>query len=132
VKKLIGIGTGAVGAAVAAMGLFGSGVAAAAPDVVGMLYSDASTAISDAGATAVISVRVGDKAALDQCLVTNAWDSPHIRAANDGSFAHAKDEVMLALNCNGAVATANFPGNSAASPTGRDALAKQQAAPASG
>ena len=121
-KKLVVCGTGAFGVAAAALGLFGAGIAAAAPDVVGKTYSDASSAISDAGAKAVIASRVGDKLSQDQCLVTNAWNAPFVRD-DGGSFGHASSEIMLALNCNGGYATAGNPGNSVASPAGRAAKA---------
>ena len=121
-KKLIALGTGAVGAAAAAMALFGTGVAAAAPDVVGQTYADAVEAIDGEGATAVVASRIGGKLAQDDCIVTNAWDAPFIRDT-DGEFLYNDGEVMLALNCNGEYATATNPGASLASPEGREAKA---------
>ena len=77
-KKII-ISAG-VGAAGVALGLFGAGTAAAAPDVVGMTYGDAVSAIEDDGGTAKISVTVGDRQdAMGDCLVTNATDAPFTR-----------------------------------------------------
>jgi hypothetical protein len=102
--------------------VFGSGVAAAAPDVVGQTYSDAASAIEEEGGTAVVAVRTGDKLPEDECVVTNAWDAPFLRDEGD-SFAHAEGEVMVALNCAGEFATATNPGASLLSPAGREAKA---------
>src|SRR5690349_12299120 len=127
-KKII-VSAG-IGAAGVALGLFGAGVASAAPDVVGMTYGDAVSQIEDGGGTAKISVTVGDRQdAMGDCLVTNATDAPFIRD-NDGEFGHADGEVLLALNCNRGAATAGVPGASAASPEGRAFTAKAEEAAA--
>jgi hypothetical protein len=124
VKKLVvGAGTVVAGAAVAL--LSGAGVAAAAPDVVGYTYSDASSAIENSGSSAKVAVSVGSKLSQGECIVTNAWDAPFVR---DGS--HASGEVMVALNCEGDHATANHPGASVASPAGRQAKAADDLAEA--
>lgn len=121
-KKLV-VGAGAAIATGAAVSmLFGAGVAAAAPDVVGQTYSDASTAIEDSGASTKVAVTVGSKLSQDDCIVTNAWDAPFVRDSG-GSYGHADSEVMVALNCDGDHATANHPGASVASPAGREAKA---------
>ena len=121
-----------VGAAGVALGLFGAGVASAAPDVVGMTYGDAVSAIEDDGGTAKISVTVGDRQdAMGDCLVTNATDAPFVRDLDwAGEFGHADGEVLLALNCNRGAATGTTPGASAASPEGRDFTAKAEEAAA--
>ena len=121
-KKLIVLGGGAVVAASASMALFGAGVAAAAPDVVGQTYEDAASTIEGDGATAIVAVTVGGYLPRDECIVTNAWDAPHIRDVGD-AFVHAESEVMLALNCNAGHATAVGPGPSAAHPAGRESRA---------
>lgn len=122
-KKLIVLGAGAAVAASAASSvLFGAGIAAAAPDVVGQTYSDAATAIEDEGATPKVAVTVGSKLSQDDCIVTNAWDGPFLRD-DGGEFLHADGEVMVALNCDGDHATATNPGASIASPAGREAKA---------
>jgi hypothetical protein len=129
VKKII-ISASTIGAAGFAMGLFGAGIASAAPDVVGMTYSDAVSQIEDGGGTAKISVTVGDRQdAMGDCLVTSATDSPFVRD-DGGEFTHTSDEVLLALNCNRGAATATTPGASMASPEGRafQAKAEEQAA----
>ncbi|AKS36277.1 hypothetical protein [Mycolicibacterium goodii] len=120
-KKLVVMGAAAAATSISTV-LFGAGVAAAAPDVVGQTYADASTAIEDEGSTAKIAVTVGSKLAQDDCIVTNAWDAPFMRDVG-GEFGHADGEVMLALNCDGDHATAKGPGASVASPAGREAKA---------
>ncbi|MBS1691936.1 MAG: hypothetical protein JST91_06930 [Actinobacteria bacterium] len=120
-KKLIVLGSGIV-AASASMALFGSGVAVAAPDVVGQTYADASSAISDSGGSAVVATTVGGRLPQDECIVTNAWSGSFVRDVG-GEFGHSGGEVMLALNCNGDHATATSAGPSVASPEGREAKA---------
>jgi hypothetical protein len=124
VNMLINL-SGGVAVAGAAAALFGAGIAGAAPDVVGDTYSDASTAIEEAGGTAVIATRVGSGADEGECIVTNAWDASFIREGESAS-----GEVMVALNCNSQVASAGKSGNSAASPAGREAKAAQEEAAA--
>ena len=123
---------GAAGVAIGALGLFGAGIASAAPDVVGMTYSDAVSAIEDAGSTAKIAVTVGDRQdAMGDCLVTGATDAPFVRDVDwAGEFAHADSEVLLTLNCDRGAATATTPGASMGSPEGRafQAAAEQKAA----
>ena len=114
--------------AVAASGLFGAGIASAAPDVVGMTVSDATSTIQDGGGTAKVTVTVGDRQdAMGDCLVTNATDAPFLRDTS-GTETHADGEVLLAVNCNRGAATATTPGASAASPEGRAFTAKAQEA----
>ncbi len=130
-KIIISAGTvGAAGVAIGALGLFGAGIAAAAPDVVGMTYGDAVSEIEDGGGTAKIAVTVGDRQdAMGDCLVTNATDAPFVRDSG-GEFGHADSEVLLTLNCNRGAATATTPGASAASPEGRAFTAKAEEAAA--
>ena len=118
-RKLIVLGTGT---AAVSMAFFGTGVAAA-DDYAGQTYADASSAASDAGQTVIVANRVGDKLPQDECIVTRSWDAPFIRDDVEGEFGHASDEVELSLNCNGGYATAAKPGNSLASPEGREAKA---------
>jgi hypothetical protein len=124
-KNLSIFGGGVLIAAAASAALLGSGVATAAPDVVGQTYADATTAIEEEGSTAVVAVRTGGTLPQDECVVTNAWDAPFVRDLiyEDTAFAHADSEVMLALNCAGGFATATNPGASLASPMGREAKA---------
>jgi hypothetical protein len=117
VKKLIVIGSGAIGA-LAFSTVFGTGIAAA-DDYAGQKYSDASSAASDAGQTVVVAARVGDKVSQDDCLVTRSQGAPFA----DGSGVHVSKTVQFYLNCNGGYATAGMPGPSLGSPEGRSAKA---------
>jgi hypothetical protein len=130
-KIIVSAGTiGAAGVAMGALGLFGAGIASAAPDVVGMTYGDAVSAIEEDGGTSKIAVTVGDRQdAMGDCLVTNASDAPFVRDSA-GEFGHADGEVLLTLNCNRGAATAGVPGASAASPEGRAFTAKAEEAAA--
>ncbi|MBJ7341759.1 PASTA domain-containing protein [Mycolicibacterium sp.] len=109
--------------AVSAMFLFGAGVAHAGstPDVVGQKYSDAQTAISGAGLTAVVSTTVGDQLARPDCMVTNTV--ARTVPAPENSSGSATNQVLVSLNCEASEASATKPGFSAASPEGRAAAA---------
>ena len=117
-KKLIVVGSGAIGA-LALSTLLGGGIAAA-DDYAGQTYSDAASAASDAGQTVVVAARVGDKADEGDCIVTRSQTAP-FASANDGI--HVSDTVQFYLNCNGGYATATTPGPSLASPEGAAAKA---------
>jgi len=118
VKKLIVVGTGAIGA-LALSTLLGGGVAAA-DDYAGQLYSDASSAASDSGLSVVVASRIGDKVDEGDCTVVRSQTAP-FASANDG--VHVSDTVQFYLNCNGGYATATTPGPSVASPLGSAAKA---------
>lgn len=111
--------------AVAGAALVGAGEAAAIPDVVDRSYTDAKRIIQQYGGNAVVATRVGNGADEGNCLVTNAWDAA-VRRPNSRGRPVANRDVMVALNCNGVLAAPGSPGNSAMSPTGRDAKAEQQ------
>jgi hypothetical protein len=98
-------------------------VAVAAPDVVGDTYRDAKSTIQATGAAVIIATKTGGLAEEDKCIVTNAWDKPNVA----GSRTAPENAVWVALSCNAAVASPGSPGNSAASPEGRQALAAQEA-----
>lgn len=122
VKKVISIGfLSATSAAAASAALCGAGIAAAAPDVVGMKYSDALKEIEDSGGTAVIATRVGDKLEEGDCIVTNIWDSSFLRISEPDS-----DQLSVVLNCAGGYATATGPGASVGSPLGRQAKSEAE------
>ena len=121
-KKFGIYATAAVGATAVSMAFFGTGVAAA-DDYAGQKYSDASSAISDAGKKAVIASRTGDTLADDDCIVTHSQSAPWIKGDD---FSPVTDTVLVYLNCNATVATAKDPGNSAGSPEGRQAIADEQ------
>lgn len=118
VNKVIAIG---FVSAMSAAALLGAGAAAAAPNVVGMKYSDAQEQIENAGGKAVVASRVGDKLDLADCIVTNVWDSSFLRIDSADS-----SEMSVALNCNGEYATATHPGASVGNPAGRAAKSKAE------
>ena len=115
-KKLIVVGSGAIGA-LAVSALLGGGVASA-DDYAGQTYSDASSAASDAGQTVVVAARIGDKLSQGDCIVERSQTAP-FASANDGI--HVSDTVQVYLNCNGGYATATTPGLSQGSEEGRAA-----------
>ena len=117
-KKLIVVGSGAIGA-LAVSALLGGGVASA-DDYAGQTYSDASSAASDSGQTVVVAARTGDKMSEDDCIVERSQPAP-FSSANDGI--HVSDTVQFYLNCNAGYATATSPGPSLGSEEGRAAKA---------
>jgi hypothetical protein len=124
VKNLIVIGSGAA-CAFAISAALGTGVAAA-DDYAGQTYADASSAASDAGESVVIAAKVGDQVSEDECLVTRSQPTPFASAV-DGA---AVGGIQFYLNCNVGVASETQPGNSLASPAGREAKAAQDKAAA--
>ncbi|OLP02294.1 hypothetical protein BVU76_11080 [Mycolicibacterium porcinum] len=114
-----------LGASALPIGALATGVAAA-DDYAGQKYSDVQSSLADAGMKGVVAARAGDSEADDDCVVTHS-EKAHWHKGDD--FAPVTDTVLLDLNCNAPVATAKTPGNSAASPEGRAAIAaaKQQA-----
>ena len=114
-------------AAVAAMALIGTGVADAAgsPNVVGQKYGDASGTLNGAGYKPVVQSTVGDKTSWPECIVTRQQDRSVPPPPNSGGS--ATNQTLLALNCDAPVASAKEPGNSAASPEGRAAIASAAA-----
>lgn len=114
---------GAVGAIAVSMSMVGAGVAAADP-YAGQTYGDASSAISSYGQTAIIAGRVGSLLPDSECIVTRSQQAPWTSGAN---FVPVTDTVLLYLNCNQTLAGPGVPGNSAASPEGRQAKKDQEA-----
>jgi hypothetical protein len=127
-KMALGAGCAA---ALGAAALIGSAVAWAsvAPNVVGQKYSDATSALGDAGFKPIVSTTVGDHLQRSDCMVTNQVQRTVQPPQN--SSGSATNEVLLSLNCEAAVASAGSPGNSAGSPVGSQARASQEAAAAS-
>jgi beta-lactam-binding protein with PASTA domain len=121
---------GLAGAAAASMMLIATGVAhAAAPAVVGQKYSDASSALSNAGYTPTIGASFGATLAQGDCIVTSQRTKS---TPQRGSHLTTGTTVVVSLNCNATLASAASPGNSAASPEGRAAAASAKAAPKGG
>jgi len=119
----------AVAAALAALAISGTGVAAAATDVTGQKYSDAQGALSSAGLKPVVETVVGDQKAWPDCVVTRAQKRTVQPPENSGGS--ATNEMLVSLNCEAGIATATTPGNSAASPEGRAAAAAAAASKSS-
>lgn len=115
-KKLLVVGSGAIGA-LAVSALLGGGVAAA-DDYAGQKYSDASSTASQSGQTVVVAARTGDKLSEGDCIVDRSQTAP-FASANDG--VHVSSTVQFYLNCNGGYATATTPGLSQGSEQGRAA-----------
>jgi hypothetical protein len=126
------LGVSATAAAGAALALAGSAVAVAGsgPDVSGQKYSDAQSAISGAGMTAVVATTVGDQKAWPDCVVTHAQQRTVQPPAN--SSGSSTTQMLVSLNCEAGVASATAPGNSAASPEGRAAVAAAASSSSSG
>ncbi|OMB92981.1 hypothetical protein A5733_17475 [Mycobacterium sp. NS-7484] len=101
------------------VGVLATGVAAA-DDYAGQKYSDVQSELADAGMKGVVASRSGDSVSDDDCVVTHA-EKAHWHKGDD--FKPVTDTELLNLNCNAGVATAKTPGNSAASPEGRAAMA---------
>ncbi|OLT87244.1 hypothetical protein BKG60_29120 [Mycobacterium syngnathidarum] len=123
-KKML-VAAVVLGASSVPLGGLATGVAAA-DDYAGQKYSDVQSSLADAGMKGVVATRDGDTVSDDDCVVTHS-ENAHWHKGDD--FAPVTDTVLLNLSCNAGVATAKAPGNSAASPEGRAAIAaaKQQA-----
>lgn len=104
----------------------GGAVAGASPDVVGQKYGDASSSLSSAGYTPIVSVTVGDRLHWPDCVVVRQQDRTAQPPANSGGS--GAKQTLVSLNCDAAVASATTPGNSMGSPEGRAAKAAEQQA----
>jgi hypothetical protein len=126
------LGASATAAAFAALSLAGSGVAVAdsGPDVTGQKYADAQSALSGAGLTPVVASTVGDQKAWPDCVVTRAQKRT-VQPPPDSSGS-ATTQMLVSLNCEAPIASATAPGNSAASPEGRAAVAAAASSAGSG
>jgi len=125
-KIAFGIG-GAV--AFSAVALISSGVASAAPDVVGQKYGDAVGTLSDAGIRPVVSTTVGERLPRPQCVVVNQVSRTVPPPPNSGGG--PTNQVLLSLNCGADVAHPGVAGFSAGSPEGSKASKASAAAIAS-
>lgn len=117
-KKLIARGAKvfAVGAVAASFAMLGAGAAAADP-LIGKTYGDASGTVSDWGATPVIATQTGDQLSTDQCIVSSWSRSSSV----DALTGRDSRDVLMHLNCNAKVAEPGQPGNSVATPQGKQA-----------
>lgn len=105
-----------IGVAVTAMALLGTGTSAAKDSYQGMTYADAAAKVEGRGGKAVISTVVGSQVPFDECIVESSHRPTY--AKRDG-FDHAK-ETLFSLNCTAKLAHSGLPGNSLASPEGRE------------
>ncbi|KDF00735.1 hypothetical protein Y900_017785 [Mycolicibacterium aromaticivorans JS19b1 = JCM 16368] len=94
---------------------FGGGIAGAVPDWSGQAYGKASKEISQYGYTAAIASVVGDQVPLDDCLITRSSKASKLNSSGRSPGT----EILLHLDCFGKLAEPGKPGNSAASPEGR-------------
>jgi len=117
VKKALVRGIGAAGAAGAALAMFGSGVASADNEYAGETYGKAAQEISQSGGSPTIATRVGSFLPTSQCTVTGSRSGNFLDSSGTGGGG----EVLLYLNCNNTFAAAGVPGNSIASPEGKQA-----------
>jgi hypothetical protein len=110
--------------AVSAMIVFESVIAHAGspPNVVGLKYSDARSALTGAGYSVIVSTTVGDTVDRPDCMVTR--QQGRTEPAPENTTASPVSQMLLSLNCDAPVATAVTPGNSRQSPVGRAAAAK--------
>ena len=123
-RKLIVIGSGAVGAGVA-LAFIGQGVARAddpLSEVTGKYYGQAKAVLSKAGLSPVVATRVGDLANDDKCVIDR------IQPANftNGTGTASSKTVYVYLNCYANVASANQPGYSRQSQLGAAAYNSEQ------
>ncbi|MHA3024414.1 hypothetical protein ACXPWS_29595 [Mycobacterium sp. BMJ-28] len=95
----------------------GGGIASADDPYAGQTYKDASAAAAKSGTKVIIETVVGDVLATDDCVVTKSQKASGVASDN---FTH-RTGYLLALNCNAKLANGGAPGNSAASPIGRQA-----------
>jgi hypothetical protein len=121
----------AAATSLSAVALINSGVASAGtpPNVVGQKYSDARSALSNAGFKPLVSTTVGDQLQWPSCVVTNQVARTVSPPANSGGS--SSNQVLLSLNCEASFATAGSPGNSLGSPQGSAAYASAVASASS-
>jgi hypothetical protein len=127
------LGVSAAAAALAALAISGSGAAVAGsspPNVTGQKYSDAQTAISGAGFKPVVLTTVGDQKSWPDCVVTRTQQRTVPPPPNSGGS--ATNQILVSLNCDAGIASATAPGNSAASPVGKAAVAAAASSSSSG
>jgi hypothetical protein len=86
------------------------GIAVADPDVVGMTYSDAKAAFSQASLTPIVATTVGDRLPLNECYVVSTSRTTFFDQTTGSS---TQNRIMVNLNCYPKGATALNPGFSA-------------------
>lgn len=123
VKKAVLL-TASMTTAASAVIVFESVVAHAAspPNVVGLKYSDASSALTGAGYSVVVSTTVGDTVDRPDCMVTR--QQGRTEPPPENTSASPVSQILLSLNCGAPVATAVTPGKSRQNPVGWAAAGK--------
>ena len=116
VWKYVGVAV----AVIVASGFLGVGLASGSPPFYGQKYGDASAELTSRGQKAAIATIIGSQLATDDCIVTNAYTS--LTLDSSGRPAH-RQTYMFDINCNAAFAQPGKPGNSVASPEGKQAKA---------
>lgn len=116
VKKLLVLGTGAIGAGAVAVALLGAGVATADDGIVGQTYKDAKARIAQQGGTPIVATTVGDRKDWDNCIVSSYNRAPF----KDGYGGEVGNQILVNLNCYSKYATSLWPGYSIQSPQGQE------------
>lgn len=115
-SSLVGPMAVAAGAA-ALLAVFGSGTAGAINEYDGQTYSEAANAIAQSGGSPKISSKIGSFLPTSQCVVTGSHNASFLDSSGNSSG----NVVLLDLNCNYMFALPGVPGNSLASPEGKEA-----------
>jgi len=121
VKKPLSLGIGVVSAAMAASAIFGMGTASAINEYVGMTYDKASQQISSWGGTATIATRTGEELQTGDCMVVGSRTASFLGSSGFSGGS----QVLLNIDCTKALAEPGHPGNSAASPEGKQVKQQQ-------
>ena len=114
-KKLLVLGSAAVGAGAVVLSLTGAGVASA-DDIVGQYYKDARAKLAQRGVSPIVATTVGDRKDWDECIVTSATPA----SFNDGYGDDQGDQMLVNLNCYSKYATGLWPGYSIQSKEGQE------------
>jgi len=115
-RSLVRSGIALIGAALA-VGLVEAAPATAINEYEGLTYAQA---VGRLGARAKIASKVGSFLPTSQCVVTGSRSSSSL----DSSGQSRGNTVLLDLNCNYAFSLPGVPGNSKASPEGKEAYEK--------
>lgn len=94
----------------------GSATAAPPPNQENLKYADAVKALKDAGYTAVVAAKFGDRTPLSDCRVVHQ----HLRGEAQSTKKKVNPStVLLSLTCYAGTASATAPGESAVTPASR-------------
>lgn len=118
---------GGIGTAAVLMAVFGSGSAGAVNEYSGLTYAKAQQKAGSYGQTLIIATKTGSYLAMDDCVVTGSRKAVFLDSSGriEGG---SNSNYLIDLNCNDNSALNGHPGNSAASPEGKEVLqAKQDA-----